>query len=112
MTISLTSVIYANEDFLAECGNAIANHGFAEYEFGSVNGAGWNGLSAISAVTLMNVGETDLSTRFRTLFGEATLDVWTYVSPDGHKMARACESANGSPIAIAFGEEEERRTDN
>lgn len=68
----------------AEAAYAVAGHGFADEESGSVEEIdGWNALVTVSAQVLMNLGETDLFNRFRDAHQGATMFVWVRVDSDG-----------------------------
>ena len=49
------------DNVLAEGAYEITLHGFADEEYGTTDTTGWNALVTVSAVTLLNVGATDLS---------------------------------------------------
>lgn len=70
---------------LAEAAWAIANCGFAYAGHSESDpSGGWEGLLQINAVTLLNVGEADLSAYFRAEHGEVTLLAWLRQSGSGH----------------------------
>lgn len=56
-------MVYSSRNFdsaLAEAAHAIAGHGFAEAEFGSVQEGGWNALVVVSPTILLNLGENEV----------------------------------------------------
>lgn len=70
---------------LAEAAWAIANCGFAQDgHCDPQSSGGWDGLLQINAVTLLNVGEADLSAYFRAEHYERTLLVWLRKNDVGH----------------------------
>lgn len=71
------------DNILAEAAYEITLHGFHEEEYGTTETTGWNAFTSVSAVTLLNVGATDLSERFRAEHGESTLYAWIRVDNAG-----------------------------
>lgn len=71
------------DNVLAEAAYEISGHGFHEEEYGTTDTTGWNAFASVSAVTLLNVGATDLSERFRAEHGESTLYVWIRENNEG-----------------------------
>lgn len=52
-------------DVAAEAAYAIAGHGFAEDEFGSVDHYGWNALVVVNSTCVLNIGDEELAQRLR-----------------------------------------------
>lgn len=71
------------DNVLAEGAYEITLHGFADEEYGTTDTTGWNALVTVSAVTLLNVGATDLSARFRQEYGDDTLYAWIRENNEG-----------------------------
>lgn len=71
------------DNVLAEGAYEITLHGFHEEEYGTTDTTGWNAFTSVSAVTLLNVGATDLSARFREEHGESTLYAWIRENNEG-----------------------------
>lgn len=89
------------DNVLAEGAYEITLHGFADEEYGTTDTTGWNALVTVSAVTLLNVGATDLSERFRQEYGGDTAYAWirennegfvTLVDHDPHAEATGIEA--------------------
>lgn len=72
---------------LAEAAYAVAGHGFAEDEFGSVQDIGWNAVVVVSSTVLLNLGEDlDLIDRLTDEFPDTLRDgylVWVREDSQG-----------------------------
>jgi hypothetical protein len=71
------------DNVIAEAAYAIASHGFAEEEYGEVSTTGWNALVTVSATTLLNVEEIDLSERLRAEYGGSEIFAWIRENSEG-----------------------------
>ena len=72
------------DDVLAEAAYSIANHGFAEDEFGTVeDAAGWNGIVVVSPTILLNLDEKNIRDRYENLYGNDDLLVWVREDSQG-----------------------------
>jgi hypothetical protein len=91
----------ANEAIMLAAAEAIANHGFAEDEFGTTDGLhGNNLLVTLNHVTLLNVGEVDLAEQVRKI-GEQTFTVWVWTGNSG-KIARFAPEGEDEQIVQGF----------
>jgi hypothetical protein len=86
------------QNVLAEAAYAIAGHGFAEDEIGDLsepNRGPWQALVIVSAVLLLNVGETELAERLRAsddIDGESEFFVWVIEHDNGSvEMDTMCD---------------------
>ena len=85
---------------LAEAAYAVANHGFAEEEFGSVTlPEGWNALVDLTPTVLLNLDETDL---FRTMQNEGM--------PFSGYLVWVREDSQGFVSVVEFGSDEGTRS--
>lgn len=95
----------------SEAAYEIANHGFADRDFGTVGeSTHWNALVTVSAVTLLNVGANELSDRFREDWGDNEITVHIREDNDGFVDVLGNSRAFGSSVVSvekAFNEAEE-----
>lgn len=72
------------DNVIAEAAYAIAGHGFADEESGSVEETdGWNALVTVSSAVLLNLHEFNICERFRDAHQGATMFVWIREDSDG-----------------------------
>lgn len=98
----------ARDEIIARAAYAIAGHGFTDGEYGDVQTIGWNGLVTVSAVTLLNVDETELSTELRAIVGDREVTAWLHESGDGFVTLLRWSSELSADIVDAFEREAER----
>lgn len=83
---------------LAEAAYTIANHGFTEDEFGTVEDIGWNALVVVSSTVLLNLGEIDLR------------DAACAYAPDSGWLVWVREDSQGFVSVVEFGDDEGTRS--
>ena len=90
-------------DTLAEAAWRTVNAGFAHASHTSTDG--WEALLSLSAVTLLNLDQADLSARFRAEHGESTLLVWmNYAEPAHVSVVQHADedSRNADAVEAAY----------
>lgn len=76
------------DGLLSEAAYAVASHGFADAEFGTVDDVGWNALAVVHAPSLLNIGEEDLARRVRYRHRDREVMVWIAANSDGSVYMR------------------------
>jgi hypothetical protein len=99
------------QNVMAEAAYAIAGHGFAEREMGSVTEPGqgpWQALVRVSRVLLLNIGESEMSVQYETYLKEevntasdAQCYVWIIEDTDGNVTVDQYCNADWMPDQIA-----------